>query len=81
MPRNLKETSVQRDRHALVRNEAEILKKRDEYLPKHIPHSPVRIVKVVTQPISPSQVTLNTAKANTSTIMVCPVMTTNCVTT
>lgn len=50
-------------------------------LPKHMPHNPVRIVRIVTKTKSPSHVTSKTAKATIKTITVCPVITTNCVTT
>jgi hypothetical protein len=50
-------------------------------LPKHIPHSPLSIVRMITHKRDPAQKILNTAKEKTSTITVCIVITTNCVTT
>lgn len=48
-------------------------------LPKHMPQRPVRTIKVVIQPMSPTQVILKIANETIRTIMVCPNTTMNCV--
>ncbi|VEN54402.1 unnamed protein product [Callosobruchus maculatus] len=49
--------------------------------PKHIPHSPCRIVRIITKMMSPWHCTLNTRIMKISTNVVWPHITTNWVTT
>lgn len=49
--------------------------------PKHMPHKPWRMVRMITRKMSPLFVTPKTTIINRRTSAVCPHMTTNCVTT
>lgn len=49
--------------------------------PKHMPHKPWRMVRMITRKMSPLFVTPKTTIMNRRTSAVCPHMTTNCVTT
>lgn len=48
-------------------------------LPKHMPQRPVRTIKTVIKPMSPSQVMLKIANETMRTITDCPNITVNCV--
>ena len=49
------------------------------FVPKHIPHNPVRAVSSPTRPILPSQVILKAANETIRTITVWPIIIVNCV--
>lgn len=66
---------------ALIREKFVLLISYLEYIPKHIPHSPVSMTSKITHTKSPLLVSSNTVKLKISTSVVWKHITRNCVTT